>query len=66
MVLHGEQMFVEGTPGKAVPLNLKNGDWGRNYPNSFVNSGGKSLMGFARKDLQKLTLSDDVRKWDLS
>ena len=57
-----EESWVEGSPGKAVPLDEKNGHWGVNYPNTFFNTEGKTLMGFSRKDVQKLALSDDVRE----
>ena len=62
MVLMGEQKWVEGTPGKAVPLDLKNGHWGVNYPAHFSNKEGKSLFGLERQKLQKLALVDDLRK----
>ena len=58
----GEQKWAEGTPGKAVPLHLKNGHWGVNYPAHFSNPEGKSLFGLERQKLQKLALVDDLRK----
>lgn len=60
MVLLREQTYQEGIPGKAVPLHLKNGHWGSNYPNTFNNSQGKNLMGFGQRTLQKLALVDDL------
>ena len=57
-----EESWVEGTPGKAVPLNEKNGHWGVNYPTT-LNAKDKTLMGLNRQDLQKLALSDDVREY---
>ena len=58
-----EEQYAEGTPGKAVPLDLKNGHWGCNYPNNFNNSEGKSLLGLHRNDLQKLSLVNDLREF---
>ena len=63
LILLREQTYIEGTPGKAVPLDLKNGHWGSNYPNNFNNDKGKSLFGLERKDLQKLALVNDLRKF---
>ena len=64
VVLLREQTYAEGNPGAAIPLNLKNGHWGANYPTTFNNGGNKTLMGFQYRHLQKLALVDDLRKFE--
>jgi len=60
VILMREEPYAEGTVGKAVPLDKKNGHWGGSYPNTFKNAEGKSLMGFGREDLQRLALVNNV------
>lgn len=48
-----QQIYPEGTPGKAVSAELKYGHWGNNCPNNLDNV---TFLGFSRQDLEKLAL----------
>lgn len=46
-----QQQYPEGTPGKAVPENLKNGHFGNSYP---AHLNAVKFLGLARADLSTL------------
>lgn len=47
------QNYPEGTPGKAVPENLKNGQWGNNYP---AHLNAVNFLGLPKADLVNLAV----------
>ena len=58
-----QQQYPEGTPGKAVPENLKNGHFGNSYP---AHLNAVKFLGLARADLSTLAataLSKCCRKY---
>ena len=57
------QAFPEGTPGIAVPVKLKHGQWGMNIPDCLCNS---TFLGMSYADRNLLVISGKRRKFILS
>ena len=55
------QAFLEGTPGIAVPVKLKHGQWGMNIPDCLCNS---TFLGMSYADRNLLVISGNTRKFD--
>ena len=54
MVLLDDMVYDEGTPGVAVPIDEKNGHWGRSYPAHLTNNDGETFLGFSLEERQNL------------
>ena len=56
IILLRKQNFPEGTPGLAVPLQLKHGHWGNSYPAHLEDN--ITFLGLPRADRQSLAVLD--------
>lgn len=53
-----DQVYPEGTPGAAVPVDEKFGHWGNSYP-AHLDANTTSFLGFERSLRQNLAVLDN-------